>query len=61
MIKKVIEALKKLKIKKIVLDPVMIAKGGTKLIDEKAINFEKKFLKSSLITPNIPEAEVLQV
>ena len=61
VVKKVLEALKKLKIKKIVLDPVMVAKGGTKLIDEKAINFLKKNLiqKVSLITPNIPEAEVL--
>ncbi len=61
VVKKVLEALKKLKIKKIVLDPVMVAKGGTKLIDEEAINFLKKNLiqKVSLITPNIPEAEVL--
>ena len=44
-----------------VLDPVMIAKGGAKLIDQSAINFLKKNLihKVSLITPNIPEAEVL--
>ena len=49
------------KIKKMVLDPVMIAKGGAKLIDQSAINFLKKNLihKVSLITPNIPEAEVL--
>ena len=39
---KVIEALKKIKIKKIVLDPVMVAKGGTKLIDNKAILILKK-------------------
>ena len=61
IIEKVLESLKLLKIKKVVLDPVMIAKGGTKLIDQKAINFLKKNLihKVSLITPNIPEAEVL--
>ena len=61
VIKKVIESLKILKIKKIVLDPVMVAKGGTKLIDKKAVNILKKNLlkKVSLITPNIPEAEVL--
>ena len=61
VIKKVIESLKRLKIKKIVLDPVMVAKGGTKLIDGKAVNILKKNLlkKVSLITPNIPEAEVL--
>ncbi len=61
VIKKVLESLKILRVKKIILDPVMIAKGGAKLIDDEAINFLKKnFInKVSLITPNIPEAEVL--
>ena len=61
VVKKVIESIKKLKIKKIVLDPVMVAKGGAKLIDKEAINFLKKNLiqNVSLITPNIPEAEIL--
>ena len=61
VIKKVIETFKKIKTKNIVLDPVMVAKGGAKLIDDKAIEFLKKKLiyKVSLITPNIPEAEVL--
>ena len=61
VIKKVLEALKKIKVKKIILDPVMIAKGGARLIDEKAIKILKKELikKVDLITPNIPEAEVL--
>ena len=61
VVKKVIEALKKIKIKKIVLDPVMIAKGGTKLINDQAIQIlKKKLMKQvTLITPNIPEAEVL--
>ncbi len=54
-------SLKKIKTNKIVLDPVMIAKGGAKLIDDDAIKILKKDLmkKVSLITPNIPEAEVL--
>ena len=30
----VVKSIKNIKIKKIVLDPVMVAKGGTKLIDE---------------------------
>ena len=57
----VIRALKKVKTKKIVLDPVMVAKGGFKLINEKAIKTlrEKLMKKAYLITPNIPEAEVL--
>ena len=61
VIKKVLESLKILRVKKIILDPVMISKGGAKLIDDEAIKFLKKNLinKVSLITPNIPEAEVL--
>ena len=57
----VIKSLKKIKTDKIILDPVMIAKGGTKLINSKAIKKLKKDLikKAYLITPNIPEAEVL--
>jgi len=61
VINSVINALNKIKISKIILDPVMIAKSGARLIDNKAINFLKNKLikKVSLITPNIPEAEVL--
>ena len=61
VINNVINCLKKIKTKKIIVDPVMVAKGGAKLINNKAINFlEKKLIKHSfLITPNIPEAEVL--
>ncbi len=57
----VVKSIKNIKIKKIVLDPVMVAKGGTKLIDEKAIKSLKSKLinKVFLITPNIPEAEIL--
>ncbi len=61
VIKAVIKSLKKLNIKKIVLDPVMVAKGGTKLINSSAIHYiQKKLIKNTfLITPNIPEAEIL--
>ncbi len=61
VIKSVIKSLNKIKVKKIILDPVMVAKGGAKLIDEMAIQLLKKELikKVSLITPNIPEAEIL--
>ena len=61
VIKKIIESLKKIKINKIILDPVMVAKGGAKLINDNAVDFlKKKLIKQvSLITPNIPEAEVL--
>jgi len=61
IIKAVILALKKIKVSKIILDPVMIAKGGAKLINNNAIQTLKTHLikKAYLITPNIPEAEVL--
>ena len=49
------------KVKNVVLDPVMVAKGGTKLINNSAIKSIKKNLmnKILLITPNVPEAEIL--
>ena len=55
------KALNKIKKSKIILDPVMVAKGGAKLINDKAIKTLKETLvkKVHLITPNIPEAEVL--
>ena len=61
VVKSVIKSLTKLKLKKIILDPVMVAKGGARLIDDNSINILKKELlkKVSLITPNIPEAEIL--
>ena len=61
VINSVIRSLDLIKVKRIILDPVMVAKGGTKLIDNKAIQLLKKKLISrvSLITPNIPEAEIL--
>ena len=61
IIKCVYSILKKYKLKNIVLDPVMVAKGGTKLISNNSIKYLKKLLLplSNLVTPNIPEAEVL--
>ena len=43
----------------IILDPVMVAKGGQSLLDSESIENLKKelFPKSFLITPNLPEAE----
>ena len=45
----------------IVLDPVMVAKGGTSLLKDTAVDALKKELipKALLTTPNIPEGEVL--
>ena len=61
VINSIIKTLNKIKLNKIVLDPVMVAKGGTKLINNNAIKLLKYKLikKAYLITPNIPEAEVL--
>ena len=61
VIKSVIRSLNFINVKKIILDPVMIAKGGAKLIDDNAIQLLKTKLikKVTLITPNIPEAEIL--
>ena len=61
VIKSVIRSLDIIKVRKIILDPVMIAKSGTRLIDDKAVKLLKNELidKVSLITPNIPEAEIL--
>jgi hydroxymethylpyrimidine/phosphomethylpyrimidine kinase len=61
IIRLVLKALDLIKVKKIILDPVMVAKGGAKLINSKAIQLLKlKLIKRVLlITPNIPEAEIL--
>jgi hydroxymethylpyrimidine/phosphomethylpyrimidine kinase len=47
--------------KNIVVDPVMVATSGAKLIDDNAVETLKKFLfpLATVITPNIPEAEKL--
>jgi hydroxymethylpyrimidine/phosphomethylpyrimidine kinase len=44
-----------------VLDPVMVAKGGAKLLDPRAIVALKRRLLplATVLTPNVPEAEML--
>ena len=61
VIESVIKSLKKINVSKTILDPVMVAKGGAKLIDNKAIKIlkDKLIKKVFLITPNIPECEIL--
>ena len=61
VIKSVLNSLRKIKAKKIVLDPVMVAKGGERLINKSSLKIlrEKLIKKVTLITPNIPEAEIL--
>lgn len=45
----------------LVVDPVMIAKGGAPLLQEQALSAlkEKLIPRARLITPNLPEAELL--
>jgi hydroxymethylpyrimidine/phosphomethylpyrimidine kinase len=47
--------------KNVVVDPVMIAKGGASLLQMEAITALREYLlpHAMVITPNIPEAEVL--
>lgn len=53
--------LKQYEAKNIVLDPVMVATSGSKLLKDDAIEVlkEELFPLSLLITPNIPEAELI--
>ncbi|WP_205678887.1 bifunctional hydroxymethylpyrimidine kinase/phosphomethylpyrimidine kinase [Brachybacterium endophyticum] len=46
---------------RVVLDPVMVAKSGDRLLDEDAVDAVRDLLvpRSSIITPNLPEAAVL--
>jgi len=55
------EKIKKYNASGLVIDPVMISTSGRKLISEKALKVltEKLFPLAEIITPNIPEAEVL--
>ncbi|MDQ7044834.1 MAG: bifunctional hydroxymethylpyrimidine kinase/phosphomethylpyrimidine kinase [Sulfurimonas sp.] len=60
VIQAVKETLHLYKIKKVIFDPVMIATSGDKLLNDDAVQSLKEFLPSvMLITPNIPEAELL--
>ena len=45
----------------LVVDPVMVAKGGAPLIEPGAIEALKRLLvpRATLLTPNLPEAEIL--
>ena len=61
LIKVIADSIKKYNLKNIVVDPVMVATSGAKLIaDDAIISLKKELLPlATIITPNIPEAEVL--
>jgi hydroxymethylpyrimidine/phosphomethylpyrimidine kinase len=54
-------AIEELDLPKVVLDPVMVAKGGDRLLDTDAVLALRSELveRVHLITPNVPEAEAL--
>jgi hydroxymethylpyrimidine/phosphomethylpyrimidine kinase len=61
IITQVVSSLNQYGVQQLVVDPVMVAKGGAKLIQDEAIQtLKEKLLPHALVlTPNIPEAEVL--
>lgn len=61
IIETVSEKIKQYGWEKLVVDPVMIAKGGAPLLQKEAVSALKRFLLplALVITPNIPEAEEL--
>ena len=61
LIEVIADKLSEYKAKNIVVDPVMVATSGAKLISDDAIDTLKEYLfpLATVITPNIPEAEVL--
>jgi hydroxymethylpyrimidine/phosphomethylpyrimidine kinase len=54
-------AIRSLKLPNVVLDPVMVAKGGERLLEDDAVTAIRTGLLPlvDVITPNVPEAEVL--
>lgn len=54
-------AVRSLELPQLVVDPVMIAKGGDRLLEEDAVNAicTELLPQAHVVTPNIPEAEVL--
>ena len=61
LISKIAEKLKEYDAKNVVVDPVMVATSGARLISEDATDTlkQKLFPLATVLTPNIPEAEVL--
>ena len=61
LIRMIAGKLRQYKAKNIVVDPVMVATSGARLISEDAVDTLKQelFPLAAVLTPNIPEAEVL--
>ena len=61
LIRAIADKLKEYRAENIVVDPVMVATSGARLISEDAVETLKECLlpEADILTPNIPEAEVL--
>jgi hydroxymethylpyrimidine/phosphomethylpyrimidine kinase len=61
IVEAVAAAIAELELPNVVVDPVMIAKSGDRLVDEHGIRTMRLelFPRARVVTPNIPEAEVL--
>ena len=61
LIRTIASSIKKHSLKNIVVDPVMVATSGSRLISEDAVSVLEKelFPLALVITPNIPEAEII--
>lgn len=61
LIEVIAERLSFYKVENVVVDPVMVATSGSKLMEDRALTIlkDKLFPLAKVITPNIPEAEIL--
>ena len=61
LIEVIADSLNAYKVKNAVIDPVMVSTSGSRLLEEDAISSltDRLFPAASVITPNIPEAELL--
>jgi hydroxymethylpyrimidine/phosphomethylpyrimidine kinase len=61
IVEAVAATIEELELPLVVVDPVMVAKGGDRLLEEEAVEAIRLELlpRAHLVTPNIPEAEVL--
>jgi hydroxymethylpyrimidine/phosphomethylpyrimidine kinase len=61
IVEAVVAAIRALELPHVVVDPVMVAKGGDRLLDDEAVGALRSELLSiaHVVTPNVPEAEVL--
>jgi hydroxymethylpyrimidine/phosphomethylpyrimidine kinase len=61
IVEAVAAAIEELELPNLVVDPVMVAKGGDRLLDDDAVHAVRAGLLrlARVVTPNVPEAEVL--